>query len=58
MVIMMQTMLGHTLCREMTHGKVKIIDKIATFCMRCPIFFIFNDMQSVLQGISLSRNAL
>lgn len=58
MVVMMQTMLCHTLCREMTHDEVKIIDKIATFCMRCPIFFIFNAMQSVLQGISPSRNAL
>ena len=58
MVIMMQTMLGHTLCREMTHGKVKIIDKIATLCVRWPIFFIFNAMQLVLQGIFPSRNAL
>ena len=58
MVIMMQTMLCHTLCREMTHDEVKIIDKIVTLRVRCPIFFIFNAMQSVLQGIFLSRNAL
>ena len=58
MVIMMQTMLCHTLCREITHGKVKIIDKIATLWVRSTIFFIFNAMQSVLQGIFLSRNAL
>ena len=58
MVIMMQTMLCHTLCREITNNKVKIIDKIATLCVRSTIFFIFNAMQSVLQGIFLSRNAL
>ena len=46
MVIMMQTMLGHTLCREITHGKVKIIDKIGTFVLLRAILFVLNAIQS------------